>query len=129
MAVQHELGAELAQHVAHLVGIAQSSEMMRAFGRRMMDQHHAERVLATECAENVAKPRQLIAVQLAGRSERRGWQRGREPDDAQRTSTAHERKVFSVFVKDAATPELYALSLRDALPVCETRTFPRVRRR
>ena len=48
VAVQHELGAVLAQHVAQRAGVGQPAEIVRALDRRMMDQHDAERLLALE---------------------------------------------------------------------------------
>ena len=79
MAVQHQLGAVLAQHVAERAGIGQPAEIMRALDRRMMDQDDAERLLALELRQQLAEP---------GESDRRAAVRSRRAAASAATSKA-----------------------------------------
>ena len=66
MAMQHQFGAVLTQHIAERSGIGQAAKAIGALDRRMMDQDDAEDLLALEVGEQFSKTGDLVAMQKAG---------------------------------------------------------------
>ena len=106
MAVQQQLGAVLAQHLAKLRRIMQLAEAAHAGDRRVMDQDDAEQLLLLQRGQSVAKPCELLLAEPSGRRERQRRHRGGQSDQRHLAAPAHERKRLAGVAAHVVAPIL-----------------------